>query len=446
MRKIRENQLRLMPSWVDHPHAKELEAMSRLLEGNPDIAMLAMKDLADEETAASGAPGMTADQVVRVAVLKQLNRFSYDELAFHLQDSACYRAFVGLGWGEAAPRRATLAENVRRLTGATWEAINRVLVDGAREDGIERGDKLRIDGTVVETNILAPADSDLLWDTVRVLTRWLSRAETASLGVRCPRIARKAKSRSFLIKFTRGKEKRLAPYRELIALAERTINASECAREVLAARDERFAARVVAKLDHYLPLGRRVVDQAKRRILEGETVPSQQKLVSIFEPHSEVIIKGRRAVQFGRKVTFTVGASALVTDCVIEKHTPCDADIMPKMLERARTQNGRAPRQVALDGGYASKANLAHAKALGVEDVCFSKRVGLELTDMVRSAWVYKRLWRFRAGIEGCISFLKRGFGLDRCTWKGEAAYGSYVWASICTYNLLLLARHELAR
>ena len=445
MRKIRENQLRLMPSWVDHPHAKELEAMSRLLDGNPAIASLAMKDLADDARAANGAPGMTADQVVRVAVLKQLNGFSYDELAFHVQDSACYRAFLSLGWGEAAPGRATLAENVRRLTSATWEAISRVLVGTAREEGVERGEKLRIDGTVVETNILAPADSDLLWDAVRVLTRWLSRADAAGLGVTCPRVARKAKRRSFLIKFTRGKDKRLAPYRELIALAEQAILAAEVAQPILAVRAERLAVRAAAKLQRYLPLARRVLEQARRRVLQGETVPSREKLLSIFEPHSEVIVKGTRAPQFGLKVTFTVGASRLVLDCLIETHTPRDADIMPKMVERALAQNGAAPRQVALDGGYASRANLAHAKALGVQDVCFSKHVGLELTDMVTSSTVYKRLWRFRAGIEGCVSFLKRGFGLGRCTWRGEAAYGSYVWASVATYNLLLLARHQLA-
>jgi IS5 family transposase len=102
------------------------------------------------------------------------------------------------------------------------------------------------------------------------------------------------------------------------------------------------------------------------------------------------------------------------------------------------------PRQASFDGGYASGANLAAAKALGVKDVCFSKKRGLKITEMVRSTWVYRRLRDFRAGVEGMISYLKRAFGLDRCTWRGQLSFGSYVWGSVVSANLLTLARHLL--
>jgi len=129
---------------------------------------------------------------------------------------------------------------------------------------------------------------------------------------------------------------------------------------------------------------------------------------------------------------------------VVEDGNPADSTLVGRTIERITEAPGRTPRQIALDGGFASKANLAIAKAMGVKDVCFSKGRGLAVTDMVRSTWVYKKLRRFRAGIEGVISFLKRGFGLRRCTWKGEAGFQKYCWASVVSFNLLLIARHVL--
>ena len=112
------------------------------------------------------------------------------------------------------------------------------------------------------------------------------------------------------------------------------------------------------------------------------------------------------------------------------------------MLERQRNLYGRYPLQATADGGYASKDNLASAKALGVEDMVFSKKRGLKVEDMVTQSWLFKKLRDFRAGIEGIISFLKRVFGLRRCTWRGPLSFGSYVGASIVSANLLILARH----
>ena len=140
------------------------------------------------------------------------------------------------------------------------------------------------------------------------------------------------------------------------------------------------------------------------------------------------------------------GASSFITDCVILEGNPADATLVTEMLGRHIDTYGKAPRQVAFDGGFASKDNLKAAKAAGVKDVCFSKRRGMTITDMAKSEWVYRQLKRFRAGVEGCISFLKRAFGLDRCTWKGEPSFHAYVMASVVASNLLVMARHILAR
>jgi IS5 family transposase len=115
------------------------------------------------------------------------------------------------------------------------------------------------------------------------------------------------------------------------------------------------------------------------------------------------------------------------------------------MVERQAEIFARPPRQIVFDGGFASKMNLSDIKAGGVEDVVFSKGRGLEISDMVKSSWMYKRLRDFRAGIEGNISFLKRVFGLDRCTWKSWPSFQSYVWGAIVSFNLLVLARHLLS-
>ena len=121
-----------------------------------------------------------------------------------------------------------------------------------------------------------------------------------------------------------------------------------------------------------------------------------------------------------------------------------DATLAEKMIVRQETIYGRFPRQAAFDGGFASKPNLASIKPLGVKDVAFSKKRGLEITEMVKSTYVYKKLRNFRAGIEGMISYLKRSFGLRRCNWRGLESFKAYAWSAVVTANLLLLARHLL--
>ena len=132
-------------------------------------------------------------------------------------------------------------------------------------------------------------------------------------------------------------------------------------------------------------------------------------------------------------------------DCVIEKGNPADATLVERTLERHIDLFGRAPRQAAFDGGFASKDNVQRAKELGVEDIAFHRKSGLELSEMVRSAWVFRRLRDFRSGIEGVISTLKRAFQMDRCPWRGLESFKAYVWSCVTSFNLIVLARHRLA-
>ncbi len=134
----------------------------------------------------------------------------------------------------------------------------------------------------------------------------------------------------------------------------------------------------------------------------------------------------------------------MILDCKVLEGNPADSTLAKDMVDRQIEIYDRVPRQVAFDGGFCSKLNLQEIKAKGVKDVAFSKGRGLEVGDMAKSSWVYKRLRDFRAGIEGNISFLKRIFGLDRCTWKSWQSFQSYVWGSIVSFNLLVFARHLL--
>jgi IS5 family transposase len=185
----------------------------------------------------------------------------------------------------------------------------------------------------------------------------------------------------------------------------------------------------------------RVIDQTRRRVFAGEVVPASDKLVSLFEPHADVIVKGQRDVQYGHKLNVTTGKSGMILDVVVEDGNPADAARFLPMLERHVGLYEQAPRQAAADGGFASRANLQQAKAIGVSDVAFHKKCSLTIEDMVKSPWVYRQLCHFRAGIEAGISCLKRAYGLTRCTWRGIDHFKAYVWLSVVANNLAIFAR-----
>ena len=177
-----------------------------------------------------------------------------------------------------------------------------------------------------------------------------------------------------------------------------------------------------------------------RRVVYGETVPASEKIVSIFEPHTDIIVKDSRDTHYGHKVYITAGKTNLVLDCVVLEGNPADSTLPVKMLERQKELYGRAPLKAAFDGGFASKDNLPDIKTLGVKDVCFSKRRGIDIEDMCRSKHVYRRLWRFRAGVESIISWLKRCLGLSRCLWRSFGSFKSYVQSSVFSANLATTA------
>src|SRR5438132_5491135 len=256
---------------------------------------------------------------------------------------------------------------------------------------------------------------------------------------------RLAKKRALAIQYSRGKARKAQLYRDLISATRATVAALQHAAQRLTACVSIEAELWRSQLRHYLPLIERVIDQAERRVLAGEAVPAGEKLVSLFEPHADIIVKGGRDVHYGHKLNLTTGRSGLIFDVGIETGNPADAERFLPMLDRQIARRGAPPRQTAADGGYASRDNLKQAKARGVQDVAFHKKCGIAVAEMVRSPWVYRRLRNFRAGIEAGISCLKRAYGGARCTWRGLDHFKAYIWSAVVAHNLVLYARLKAA-
>jgi len=446
MRQERTVQATIFEVFARHEIGGELKAISQWLDRQRALMGLVAGDLRRDGLRETGRKGLPAEAVLRCALLKQQRQLSYEELAFHLEDSASFRAFarLPLAW---SPKKSVLHQTICAIRPETWEAVNRALLASAQQDKLESGATVRIDSTVTAALMHEPSDSALLWDAVRVMTRLLRQAAAlpGAPALQWRDRRRLAKKRARAIEYSRGKDKRRQLYRELIAATRATQAALQDAVERLADLAGIAAMRWRARVDHYQPLIERILSQSERRVLDGLAVPAGEKLVSLFEPHADIIVKGAGDVQYGHKLNLTTGKSGLILDVVVEAGNPADAERFLPMLDRQIACCGVAPRQIAADGGYASLDNLKAARARGVRDVAFHKKRGLAVEDMVKSRWVYRRLRNFRAGIEAGISCLKRAYGLARCTWRGLDHFKTYIWSAVVAHNLVLFARLKLA-
>jgi IS5 family transposase len=446
MREKRTVQSNIFEHYAEHEIGRELKAMSDWLDQNVDLLDWVAADVKQRHVEETGRKGLSIESVLRCAILKQYRQLSYEDLVFCLMDSTSCQTFARLtmAW---FPKKATLQSCISAISDVTWEEINQRLLHSAHEAKVEKGEMLRIDSTVTDTPIHAPSDSTLLWDSVRVLIRLLEQAEELADGVTVIEYRnhqRVAKKRMRAICYTRGQEKKARLYRDLLEVTRKSLSyVEEASLRLLAVMPFKPMAceRWQSQWKHYQPLIHKVIDQTERRIFQGEKVAATQKIVSIFEEHTDIIVKGSRDIQYGHKLNLSTGRSGLILDVVIEAGNPADAERLLPMLDRHIETYGKAPRQMAADGGYASTENLREAKELKVEDVVFHKKRGLKVEEMAKSPWVYRKLRNFRAGIEAGISCMKRAYGLGRCTWKGLKHFKAYVWSSVVAHNLALFGR-----
>jgi len=226
MRKKNQKQMPLTISRIDHPHAVGREGISKIIDANPIIYEWVLQDLTRNVTHRDrGAEGMSAEQIVRAAIIKQMEGYCYDDLAFHLLDSACYRRFCRIGIADKGFRKSALCSNIKSITAATWESINRIVVAYGKDKKIEKGKESRIDCTVVESNIHQPSDSSLLWDCIRVLTRKLVQISENfdDVNVSFSDHRKRAKRRMLGIMNAKNKKVRKRGYVDLLKVTDKTL-------------------------------------------------------------------------------------------------------------------------------------------------------------------------------------------------------------------------------
>jgi IS5 family transposase len=418
----------------EHEICDYLNKVDSWLNLHPELLDWVSDDLGHQ---IKGRLGLSYEQVLRAALVMKYRQCSYRGLSFMLADSLSFQYFARID-PFRVPGKSALHANISRIKNTTWEKMNQLFVRDMIDGGFEPGDRLRIDSTVAESHILSPTDSKLLYDCQRIMVRLLKRSKRYT-HVKYVNHCRRAKSNYFAVQCARDSDSRYRLYKVMLKDVDET-RVSLCnALEVLKTLGDQ--AVWVKEIEALLPLVAQAMDQTTRRVIEGESVPAEEKVVSMYEDHADIIKKGGRKVQYGHKINLTSGRSGLVYDVVIEEGNPADRIRLLPMLERHKEIYGTLPDDIAADGGYASKDNLTSAKAMGIDNVAFHKRVGLEIADMTGDVWLFRELRNFRAGIEAGISYLKRCFGLKRIVWKGWDRFCASIHLSIFTHNLILWAR-----
>ena len=293
MRKKQQKQMPLIEPASGHPQEMELEIISLLIDNTPTICDYVLQDLNEGkvEKQNTGAEGMSADQVIRAAVVMRLYSFTYEQLAFHIYDSRALRRFCRIGIADNGFGKSALNANIKRISPHTWERISRDLLGHAEDEGIEKGRKARIDCTVVETNVHKPFDSVQLFDSVRVLTRLLYKArDEFEIKIVFTDHQRRAKRRMVGIQYAKGDKQRQPLYKDLLKVTKKTIGYAIKAEELLGelCATNILLFELINDIKHYSDLSRQVYDQAYRFVIQGETVPADQKTVLWAYIHKKI--------------------------------------------------------------------------------------------------------------------------------------------------------------
>src|SRR6266403_1726286 len=402
-----------------------LQAISDFLDDQKDMIEQVRCDLTRGlKNAETGRSGLTPQQILRSLVLMRIKNWDYRELRERIADGCTLRQFTDF-YCLPVPRHDAFHRGFTRLTPATLKAINDLVVQAAVDLELEDGQKLRVDTTVVQTDIHHPTDNTLLWDVVRVVTRLVGRLAKAMERRRikgfCDR-TRAARRRMLAIQrmtTTQRHHQQSGKYRELIGIAEEVI-------------------------EHFCGLGARVIDQSRRRVLNGEQVPTAEKIYSIFEPHTDLIKRGKvqTPIEFGHKVFLAESARGLITQYEVLDGNPVDEQHVIASLKSHKQAFGHAPDLYGGDRGFFSEHNVASCKQDGVKVVCIPQRGGTKTPE--REAYEKSREvkdgQRFRAGIEGRISVLFRGRGMKRCLAQGRERFELWVAAAVLANNLMKIA------
>jgi IS5 family transposase len=406
-------------------------------------------------TLSDGRPSTPVEVRVRMLVIKHLYGWSYEQTCQLVAGSLVLRQFCRV-YLEAVPRDTTLLRWANLIRPKTLHQLHDHVVDVACERKVTHGRKLRIDGTVVETNIHYPLDSTLLGDGVRVLTRTILRAKAVlPYQVALSRAAFRNRTRSVrrvmkeLIDTARRRGESAADalrdrYRRLVGLTTQVVRQAQQVETALGATTDGRAQRLRSVLQTFIPRVRQVLDQTTRRVLLGEQVPANEKLASIFEPHTAIIRKGKlgKPTEFGRVVSLDEVEGGIISRYAVLAGNPDDATQLAPSLEHHIHEFGHAPALLVAVSKVATPANEQIAKQHGVRRVVLPQAGRKTATRQAheRQRW-FQRGRDWRAGIEGRISGLSRRHKLDRCPYHGEDGMERWVGWGIITHNLHAIAQ-----
>lgn len=437
------------PTKVVAAYRSKYGALNDLLLANPAVLDLVHADfcrwLSESDTGRESR--YTSEEILRALVVMFVEGDSYRDVVVRIENSDFLRSFVGLGFFKPMMDFSFLGKAFAALSEETWQAVNQSLAQYAKDEAWITGEKLRTDTTAYEANIHYPTDSSLLWDSFRVLSRVLRRVqqELPELGLKHRYHDKKVKKLAFYIarnakstsKSKQRKVKRV--YRTLIDRVRWIAEVSKDVQQRLG-----LAFFEAPELEQYTPTVERIVDQAQRRIFDGEAVPAGEKVFSLFEEHTELLKRGKagKAVEFGHKVLLAQTGEKFITHYRVMPTREEDKELVGETLDAHRALFGQAPATFAADKGfYESVKQLAQLEEeIEIVSICKKgRRTSAEAAREHHEA--FQAGQRFRAGVEGSISVLKRAFKLNRCLFKGYKHFAASVGCAVFCHNLVLLAQ-----
>jgi transposase, IS5 family len=436
-----------------------LKAIADFLDQHRDVVERVRRDLERGlKNRKTGRPGLTPSQVLRSLILMRVKNWDYRELRERIADGYTLRHFTQFD-SQRVPKHDAFNRGVNRLRPATLAAINQAIIQAAVDLGLEDGKKLRVDTTVVETDIHHPTDNTLLWDSVRVLTRLVRKLDAllpAGVGpfTNRTRSARRRMQEIQRMTPTERHRRQVRTYRALITRTEKVITEAQAVvTRTARVRGLDLMVRTTvdairSEITRHCDLASRVVSQTRRRVLEGEQVPPGEKVYSIFETHTDLIKRGKvlKPVEFGHKVFLAESGHGLITQYRVLDGNPGDQVHVQPSLDRHRTVFDAAPRVYSSDRGFFNEENLKACGTAGVTLTCIPQAGGKRSPEREahEKSRAFKRGQRFRAGIEGRISVLFRGRGMKRALVEGRPHFELFVGAAVLANNLLVIA--ELLR
>jgi IS5 family transposase len=430
------------PNWARNP---EFGLLDTILEKHPYLYDIVAPDIADGIKVSNFGRGdsPSVEQITRAALYKEMKGLDYRELEYAQIDSRICEQFVKIN--PLRPYSFQMYQN--HISKISEESLSKLMVEInkiAIEEGIEDLKKFREDSTVVETNIHYPTNNSLVWDCIKESHRLLThlKKELGSLDYQDYRT--EGKKTYFKINMAKTGDQRMDLFRKQLELFMKSIN--QVSNIIKKKPEYAISARAIgiyAKLVALLPLMNLVYQMTNDKEILGKQVPNDDKIFSIYELHTDIIVKGRRDSKFGHNVDLGTGKSNLILTCAIHGERVSDAEQFASTVGKLKSDYEKTPDSIVTDGGYASKANQKRALDAGITNVVFNKITG-SMKNITVSQSVEEELKRWRSGMEAVISNLKRGFKLKRCTWKGWEHFKQKVYWSIIAYNIRVMTGHML--